>query len=123
MIRIIIGLLRSKILLLLISLSLFGMCSKAPTEVKGHLNGLEDKKTVLFEAKKGQTLNAKLTTPKPGNIRINEIISPSGISDGPFGQDIKYSLNETGTWKLLIAGSLMQGDSYYGDFTVIFNIK
>ncbi|MCC8145848.1 MAG: hypothetical protein LIO93_05280 [Bacteroidales bacterium] len=113
----------SKIFFLFLSVGLFYMCSNMPKEIHGHMNGLDDPQTVTFEAKEGQKLTAKMTTPEGGNIRFNQIVSPTGQADGPFGQDIEYDLNETGAWKLIIGGSLMQGDSYNGDFTVTLSVE
>lgn len=133
---------KTKIVFLFLSIGLFSMCQQSnkevkatqatqevtvtqpiEKEVKGELKGLEDKQTVTFEAKEGQELTAALFTPDPANIRLNQIISPSGASDGPFGQEVTYSINETGTWKLIVGGSLMQGDAYYGPFTVKITLK
>lgn len=112
-----------KLFFFFLSIGMFYMCSKMPKEIEGHLHGLDDSQIVSFEGKEGQKVKATLTTPRPGNIRFNQIMTPSGETDGPFGQEIEYDLNETGTWKLIVGGSLMQGDSYDGDFKVTLNVK
>lgn len=89
----------------------------------GQAEGLDKQQTITFRAKEGNTLSAILTTPEPANLRINQIISPSGNADGPFGADMTYNINETGEWKLIIGGSLMQGDDYHGDFTLKIELK
>jgi len=91
--------------------------------LKGHLDNLSDQQTLSFLAEKGQKLNAILEPDPQGNIRINQIVSPSGESDGPFGQILEYDINETGAWKLVIGGSLMQGDDYKGDFQVRIKLE
>jgi hypothetical protein len=98
---------------------------QGPTELalKGHIDNLSDQQTLSFLAEKGQKLNAILEPDPQGNIRINQIVSPSGESDGPFGQILEYDLNETGVWKLVIGGSLMQGDEYEGDFLVRIKLQ
>jgi hypothetical protein len=88
------------------------------------LNGLSDKKTYVIEAQDGQTFIAKITTPSDtANIRINQIISPSGEADGPFGKDITYPIAETGAWKIILGGSLMQGDDYKGSYKLTLVIE
>jgi len=113
----------SGLIILFLSIILFYSCgSNDKTQViKGHMNGLSDKQTVTFKAKEGQQVEAELIPDTPGNIRFNQIISPSGEADGPFGQDVTYDLNETGEWKFIIGGSLMEGEDYIGDFAV--NLK
>ncbi|MDH8701636.1 hypothetical protein M2138_000985 [Dysgonomonadaceae bacterium PH5-43] len=112
-----------KIIFLSFSLILFYTCGSIPKEVKGYLNGLDDKQEITFNAKKGDKVIAQLITPKTGNIRINQITSPTGKSDGPFSQELEYDIDESGTWKITIAGSLMEGDSYFGDFTVRLKVN
>jgi hypothetical protein len=99
-------------------------CSNISTQTyHGKTGGLNDPQEVPFHAKEGQKLTAELTTPQAANLRINQIISPSGVTDGPFGTDIAYDMTETGEWKLVIGGSLMQGDDYAGDFTVEIRLE
>ncbi len=88
------------------------------------LNGLSDKKTYVIEAQDGQTFIAKITTPSDtANIRINQIISPSGEADGPFGKNITYPIAETGAWKIILGGSLMQGDDYKGEYKLMLLLE
>ncbi len=53
-----------------------------------------------------------------GNLRINTIMLPDGTTDGPFGRTLDYDIPSSGTVRLEIGESLMQGDPWGGDFTV-----
>lgn len=67
-------------------------------------------------------LNLKVTLADSlANLRITQIISPSGISDGPFGSEIKYQITEKGDYKVLVSESLMNGEPYSGKFS--FEVK
>jgi biopolymer transport protein ExbD len=41
------------------------------------------------------------------NIRFNQIIYPSGRSDGPFGKDISITTDENGNYTIIVAHNLM----------------
>lgn len=92
--------------------------------LKGNIIGFGDNKTYVFEAKEGQTLNASVyPDEKNGNVRISQIIFPSGKADGPFDNTINYNLTESGNWKLIISENQMSGDPWKGDFTLKIKIK
>ena len=93
-------------------------------EMRGHLDSLGVTRVYKFEADSGRVLSLALTTDSiPANVRINQIISPSSVSDGPFGQSLDYSLVETGEWTVIVGGSLMQGDDYRGGFSLKATLK
>lgn len=52
------------------------------------------------------------------NIRFSQIILPDKTSDGPFGREMKYTLDQTGTYKLIIAPSNMAEGKRSGDFQI-----
>jgi hypothetical protein len=94
------------------------------TTVSGHIKGFGNNITYVFEASDGQVLN---TYVKPrqgdGNIRINQIISPSGNADGPFGMSMDYKLTETGDWKIILGEDQMAGDPWEGEYDLTIEIK
>ncbi len=93
-------------------------------KLNGHIHGLKDSKTYVFEAKEGQTLSANIApATQPANIRFNQLISPTNKMDGPFGLEISSTLNESGKWKLVVAESLMNGEDYIGDYELIISLK
>ena len=93
-------------------------------EVRGHLDSLGVMRTYKFEADSGRVLSLTLTTDSvPANVRINQIISPSSVGDGPFGQSLDYPLAESGEWTVVVGGSLMQGDDYRGGFSLKATLK
>lgn len=57
------------------------------------------------------------------NLRINQLISPSGISNGPFGRELTSDLVEKGVYQLRIGESLMQGEPYQGKYTLKLRLK
>lgn len=52
------------------------------------------------------------------NLRISMITLPGGATDGPFGREIDYDIPSSGTIRLEIGESMMQGDEWGGDFTL-----
>jgi len=96
------------------------------TEVtlNGKIKGFGDEVTYVFEVKKGQQLNASVTSSdKNANIRISQIITPKDEGDGPFGQKIKYNFDQSGDWKLILSENQMAGDPWKGEFKLTINIK
>ncbi len=97
------------------------------TEVtlNGSIKGFGDEPTYVFEVSKGQTLNAQVTAAnkKNANIRFVQIISPKGEGDGPFTDKIKYSLNESGDWKLIISENQRADDEWKGEYKLTISIK
>jgi hypothetical protein len=97
------------------------------TEVtlNGSIKGFGDEPTYVFEVSKGQTLNAQVmgVKNKSANIRFVQIISPKGEGDGPFTDKIKYSLNESGDWKLIISENQRADDEWKGEYKLTISIK
>lgn len=113
-----------KTLILLLAVVLYGCGSSRNIQTYyGVATGLGSPQTIKIEATKGQKLTATLSTPGEANLRINQIISPSGKADGPFGRSLSYDIDETGEWNIIVGGSLMQGDDYTGEFTVKVKLK
>lgn len=92
--------------------------------LNGSISGFGHNITYIFEASKGQTLNASVKpAQKNGNIRIAQIFLPSGKADGPFGEQMKYSLAENGDYKLVLSENQMAGDPWKGEFFLTIEIK
>ena len=92
--------------------------------VNGEISGLGEQKIYVMEVKEGQKLNASV---KPadgdGNIRISQIISPTGEADGPFGPSVTYDLNASGDWKIVLSENQMAGDAWKGEYILTIDIK
>ena len=74
--------------------------------------------------KEGRRLTATiLPEDSAANIRINQIFTPSGKADGPFGREVKRRLQEQGTYKLIIGENLMQGDEWKGKFKLTVKVE
>jgi hypothetical protein len=78
----------------------------------GKINGLKDRITYVVEAKKGQVMLTRVMAAYPekepnSNIRIEQIISPSGKIEGPFGAKIKYDFEESGNYKIVLSENEM----------------
>lgn len=60
-------------------------------------------------------LNLKLTPQdRIANVRISQIIDSKGNSDGPFGQEVSYPIQEKGIHYIHVSESQMQGDAWDG---------
>ncbi|CAF3700105.1 unnamed protein product [Rotaria sp. Silwood1] len=88
--------------------------------LNGKINGFGEHVTYVFEAKKGQKLLANvMSVEMNANIRISQIISPSGNGDGPFGTKTTYDLGENGDWKIVLSENQMAGDPWKGEFQLL----
>lgn len=92
--------------------------------LNGKIKGFGEQIAYVFEVSKGQKLTASVApVPADGNIRIGQIISPSGNADGPFGNKMTYDLNEAGNWKLILSENQMAGDPWEGTYNLTIGIK
>ncbi len=93
-------------------------------KVTGKMNGINKPVTVYIPIKKGRQLSVLLVpSDSIANIRINQIFTPDGKADGPFGRDLKRTLVQEGTYKLIIAEDLMQGDEWKGKFWLTVKVE
>lgn len=92
--------------------------------LNGKINGFGEHITYVVEAKKGQKLFTNvMSVDMNANIRISQIISPSGEGDGPFGPKTQYDLTENGDWKIVLSENQMAGDPWKGEFQLLISIK
>jgi hypothetical protein len=79
--------------------------------VRGKLGPDGRNVTFQFNTSKPATLNALISPDKIGcNIRFSTITMPGGKTDGPFGKELKYKLDQAGTYKLSIGNNRMAGE-------------
>jgi hypothetical protein len=96
----------------------------SPLTLNGKMKGAGDKITYVFDAAEGNKLYAAILPIDAsgkenyeGNIRINQIIRPSGKIDGPFGLKAKYNFQESGNYILVICENNTAGTPpWEGDF-------
>jgi hypothetical protein len=92
--------------------------------LNGTIKGFGDQIAYVFDVAKGQKLTASVVpVPSNGNVRISQIISPSGNADGPFGNSMTYDLTEAGNWKLILSENMMAGDPWEGQYNLTIGIK
>lgn len=92
--------------------------------LNGNIDGFGQQITYVFEASKGQKLNASVRPKKSqGNIRISQIYIPSGQADGPFGEKMAYDLTENGDYRLILSENQMAGDPWKGEYLLTIEIK
>lgn len=74
---------------------------------------------VVFDSGACDLLYGEITgVDDTANIRFNQIVMPGGLSDGPFGKNIRYDLEKWGTYHLIIGESLMVGEPWGGEFVL-----
>ena len=92
--------------------------------VSGKMKGINHPITVLIPIKQGKRLSVTiLPEDSTANIRINQIFTPSGKADGPFGRELKRTLNEQGTYKVILAENMMQGEEWKGNFKLTIKVE
>lgn len=94
------------------------------TTVHGKMKGINFPVTVLIPIRQGKQLIASLKTEDSlANVRINQIFTPDGKADGPFGRELKLVIKQQGTYKLIIAENLMQGNEWKGKFNLTVKVQ
>lgn len=94
------------------------------TTVDGRMRGFGHPVTVYIPIKQGKQFSARISSDdSTANIRINQIFTPDGKADGPFGREWKFAIRQQGMYKLLIGENLMQGDEWKGKFTLAIVVK
>jgi hypothetical protein len=92
--------------------------------VNGKMKGINSPVTVYIPVKQGKRLSVTiLPEDSVANIRINQIFTPDGKADGPFGRELKRALHQQGTYKLIIAENMMQGDEWKGNFKLTVRVE
>lgn len=81
------------------------------------------KDTLSFRIARPSNVHIDLEIPtNAGNIRINQVITPEGKIDGPFGKNYRDTLSTTGIYQIIIAESLMQEHPYVGRYRVEISV-
>lgn len=94
------------------------------TTVSGKMKGINHRITVYIPIEQGRQLTASLATDDSvANIRFNQIFTPDGKADGPFGKDLKHAIQQRGMYKLIIAENLMQADEWKGKFKLTVKVE
>jgi hypothetical protein len=79
---------------------------------------------VNVDIKQGKQLFAILHTHGPNaNIRINQVVTPDGKADGPFGKSVIRPILKQGMYKLIIGHNLMADGASEGKFDLRVIIK
>lgn len=91
--------------------------------VTGKMKGINHPITVYIPVKQGKQLTATLIPEdSTANIRFNQIFTPDGKADGPFGRELKRELHQQGTYKLIIGENLMRGEEWKGKFSLTVSV-
>ena len=94
------------------------------TTVKGHLDKKGNPVICYLPVTKGNKLTASVVPDNAkATIRFSHIYLPNGKSDGPFGNTLKYSLKQKGTYKLYIGPNKMAGDPFSTDFILKVKVE
>lgn len=89
---------------------------------KGKLD--KDPITCYLQVDRKAIITAKLVPlDKDLNIRFSQIILPDGTSDGPFGQELKYTLKQKGMHRFIVGSNLMADGKRKGDFEIKLAVK
>lgn len=94
------------------------------TTVKGHLDKKGNPVICYLPVTKGNKLSASVVPDNAkATIRFSHIYLPDGKTDGPFGNTLKYSLKQKGTYKLYIGPNKMAGDPFSTDFILKVKVE
>src|SRR5690606_9402348 len=71
----------------------------------------------LLDTDTAQKVNLKISTQdSTANLRITQIIDSNGVSEGPFGREVEFSIIQKGQHTIIISENQMQGDAWGGRF-------
>jgi LAS superfamily LD-carboxypeptidase LdcB len=92
---------------------------------------LNGKKTTFTEqpeyvvsGKAGQSILIRvMSKDTKSNISIDKIISPSGKVAGPYSVKMKYDIEETGDWKIVLGASNNPPDPWKGDYQILIAVN
>jgi hypothetical protein len=92
--------------------------------VKGHIEKKGNPVICYLPVTKGSKLTASVLASNPkATIRFSYIHLPDGNTDGPFGNTMKYTLKQKGTYKLYVAPNKMAGDPASTDFILKVKVE
>lgn len=92
--------------------------------IDGKMKGINHPVSVYIPVKQGKQLTVTiLPEDSLANIRINQIFTPDGKADGPFGRELKHTIKQPGTYKLIIAENMMQGEEWKGKFKLTVKVE
>ena len=57
------------------------------------------------------------------NLRLSQIILPTGTMDGPFGQKTGYNLAQFGGYQLIFSENMMAGEPWSGEAIVSLTLR
>lgn len=93
------------------------------TTVSAKMKGINRPVTVYIPVKQGKQLTVSIAPEDAvANVRINQIFTPDGKADGPFGKELKRAIKQRGTYKIIIGEDLMQGDEWKGRFLLTVTV-
>lgn len=76
------------------------------------------KMVFVLDTDTANKLKLKITAQdSTANLRITQIISSNGVSDGPFGREVEFQIVQKGKHQILISENQMQGEAWGGRFT------
>lgn len=52
------------------------------------------------------------------NIRISQLFTPNGFTDGPYGRELTYKFKEIGQYRITVNENKMVGNRYSGPYDV-----
>ncbi|TDH27330.1 hypothetical protein EXU57_07010 [Segetibacter sp. 3557_3] len=80
--------------------------------------------SVLVNVNKGSKLMAVVKNVTPGlNLRINQLHTPSGSTDGPFGNRLDYKAADSGTYRIVVGSNLMAEGVTSGKFNMVIGVE
>ena len=101
-----------------------GVIKKGQTIIlSGRQKNQGDQTTIEFMVTTGKIIHGEIITKKgDANLRFNQFDNPEGTGDGPYGNTIDIDIKKTGTFKLILAESLM-ADAWRGKFVVKISVR
>lgn len=93
--------------------------SQLPLNIGEEFTNENQQFVLVIKNVKKSSISAKISTnDKARNIRINQIIMPNNLTDGPFSNNLNYKTSKKGTYKIVIGKNSMADGQLTGNFSV-----
>ena len=92
--------------------------------IKGHISNRDCQPCYRLPAWSNQTIIAVITPLAKGKgLRINQLIQPGGVYEGPFGDTLQYKFRSNGNMKIVVGQDTSTKKPYTGDFVLHITVK
>lgn len=88
-----------------------------------HRSRVPTKISFMNSEAKSMEVSIVFSSATGANLRLSQIVLPSGTTDGPFGQKTWYNLANPGTYQLIFNENMMAGEPWSGEAIISLTLR